>query len=158
MFWLPALQKSGKVLGCPRRAAAVTLSSQLTSKNNNKSIEIVAYLWINSCRSGICAVKWRYCRVLPRVDRVTSSASAAFKLQFASEDQLNTVYLLLEGTRLLLWHLHTQVHVLYLGVSVCARSFCTRGLFVRSGFCKAEPLSSFCFPYFTRWEVVMWLE
>lgn len=99
---MPARQKRGKVLVCPQRPAAVTLSSQLTLKNNNKSIEIVAYLWINSCRSGICALKWRYCRVLPRVDRVTSSASAAFKLQLPSEDQLNTVYLQLEGTRLLL--------------------------------------------------------
>lgn len=43
-------------------------------ENNNKRTEIVAYLWINSWRSGICALKWRFCRVTLLVDRVTFSA------------------------------------------------------------------------------------
>lgn len=58
----------------PRDTQQSHFFSPANIENNNKSTEIAAYLWINSCRSGICAQKWHYCRVTLRVYRITSSA------------------------------------------------------------------------------------
>lgn len=51
-------------------------------ENNNKSAETVSCLWINTCSSGTCAVRWQYYSGTLCVDRVPSPA---FKLQLNSD-------------------------------------------------------------------------